>query len=81
MDHLDAFCKKRELKINVEKTDIQQAQKVPTFNMGNLTIESDTQYKYLGIIYSANCALKPAVTTLANQTNKALFTLMHARSC
>ena len=50
MDHLDAFCKERELKINVEKTDIQQAQKVPTFNMGNLTIESDTQYKYLGII-------------------------------
>ena len=49
---------------------------VPTFNMGSFTIESDTQYKYLGIIFSANGALKPAVTTLANQTSKALFTLM-----
>ena len=44
--------------------------------MGSLTIELDTQYKYLGIILSANGALKPAVTTLANQTSKALFTLM-----
>ena len=44
--------------------------------MGNFTIESNIQYKYLGIIFPANGALKPAVTTLANQTSKALFTLM-----
>ena len=53
-----------------------RTQHVPIFQIRNSTIDSDTHYKYLGIIFSANGSFKPAITTLANQTSKALFTLM-----
>ena len=81
MDRLDEFCKTWELKINIEKTKVvifnkPRTQHVPIFQIGNSTIDSDTHYKYLGIILSANGSFKPAITTLANQTSKALFTLM-----
>ena len=81
MDRLDEFCKTWDLKINIEKTKVvifnkPRTQHVPIFQIRNSTIDSDTHYKYLGIILSANGSFKPAITTLANQTSKALFTLM-----
>ena len=81
MDRLDEFCKTWDLKINIEKTKVvifnkPRTQHVPIFQIGNSTIDSDTHYKYLGIIFSANGTFKPTITTLANQTSKALFTLM-----
>ena len=81
MDRLDEFCKTWDLKINIEKTKVvifnkPRTQHVPIFQIGNSTIDSDTHYKYLGIILSANGSFKPAITTLANQSSKALFTLM-----
>ena len=73
MDRLDEFCKTWDLKINIEKTKMvilykPRTQHVPIFQIGNSTIDSDTHYKYLGIILSANGSFKPAITTLANQT-------------
>ena len=81
MDRLDEFCKAWDLKINTEKTKVMifnkpRTQHVPIFQIGNSTIDSDTHYKYLGIILSANGSFKPPITTLSNQTSKALFTLM-----
>ena len=81
MEHLDKFCKEWELRLNIKKTKVvifnrPRKYQVPTFSIGNFIIETDTQYNYLGIILSGNGSLKPAVTTLANQTRKALFTLM-----
>ena len=81
IDRLDEFCRTWDLKINIEKAKVvifnkTRTQRVPIFQIGNSTIDSDTHYKYLGIILSANGSFKPAITTLANQTSKALFTLM-----
>ncbi len=36
------------------------------------------EYKYLGLLLSANGSLKPGINTLAAQANKALFSLMNS---
>ena len=69
MDRLDKVCKERELKVNVEKTKVvifnrPRRYQVPMFNMQSFTIELDTQYKYLGIILSANGVHKPILDQL-----------------
>ena len=50
------------------------------FKMGETTIKYSSHYKYLGIVFSENGSNMPAISTLANQDSKALFTLMRGAS-
>ncbi len=44
--------------------------------MENAMLEHVHEYKYLGVILVSNGLFKPAISALANQSNKALFSLM-----
>ncbi len=48
--------------------------------MENAILEHVREYKYLGVILASNRSFKPAISALANQSNKALFSLMKVSS-
>ena len=85
IDRLAEYCKTWKLNINVDKTKVvifnrkQYAHQVPLI-LDNMKLEFVTSYKYLGIILSSNGSFKPAISTLAKQASKALFSLFHAIS-
>ena len=45
------------------------------FNLNGHPIKIAKNYKYLGIVLSDNFSLKPAISTLAKQAQKAMFSL------
>ena len=53
---------------------------MPFFKIGEDTVKYSSNYKYLGITLTENGSNELAITTLANQTNKALFALMRGAS-
>ena len=55
-------------------------QSTPFFKIGKDTIKYSSNYKYLGITLTENGSNTLAITTLANQTSKALFALMRGAS-
>ena len=59
------------MKINIQKTNVV---------IGESIIDYSSHYKYLGIVLSENASNKTAISTLANQASKALFTLMRGAS-
>ena len=79
IDRLVEFCKTWNLNINIDKTKVvvfNRKQKVhlAPLSLDNMNLEYVSSYKYLGIILSSNGSLKLAISTLANQASKALFT-------
>ena len=73
------------MKINIQKTNVvifnkSRNQPTPVFKIGEDTIKHSSNYKYLGITLTENGSNKLAITTLANQTSKALFALMRGAS-
>ena len=80
IDRLAEFCNTWKLNIDIDKTKgmvfngKQQVQHVP-LTLDNMKLEYVTSYKYLGIILSGNGSLKLAISALANQASKALFSL------
>lgn len=80
---LSEFCQTWKLNINIDKTKVvvfnrkQQVHQAPLI-LDDMQLEYVTSYKYLGIILSSNGSFKPAISTLANQASKALFSLIRA---
>ena len=77
---LDNYCKVSKLSINLEKAKIVIFNNTRNlqhtyFNLNGHPIEIAKNYKYLGIVLSDNSSLKPAITTLAKQAQKAIFSL------
>ena len=77
---LDNYCKASKLSINLEKTKIvifnnTRILQHTHFNLNGHLIEIAKEYKYLGIVLSDNSSLKPAISTLAKQAQKAMFSL------
>ena len=61
----------------------QQVHQVPfTLDNMNFKLEYTTSYnlKYLGIVFSSNGSFNPAISILANQASKVLFSLFRAKS-
>ena len=85
IDRLAEYCKTWKLNINVDKTKVvifnrKQYAHQATLILDNMKLEFVTSYKYLGIILSSNGSFKPAISTLAKQASKALFSLFRAIS-
>lgn len=83
MDRLSEFCKTWELHVNIEKTKVvvfNKKKQEPQLTLNDTKVECIKEYKYLGIILAENGSLRPAISTLANQASKALFSLMKAAS-
>ena len=78
---LENFCKTSKLSINIEKTKIiifnnTRNLQLTHFDLNGHPIEIVKSYKYLGILLSDSSSLKPAISTLANQAQKAMFSLL-----
>ena len=85
MNRLDEFCSTWDMQVNIQKTNVvifnkSRNQSTPFFKIGEDTIKYSSNYKYLGITLTENGSNKLAITTLANQTSKALFALMRGAS-
>ena len=82
MDLLSDYCITWALQNNLTKTKVipfttRRSLRSPIHILLNgEEIEVVKEYKYLGLLLSANGSLKPAINTLAAQANKALFALM-----
>ena len=78
---LENFCKTSKLSINIEKTKIiifnnTRNLQLTHFNLNGHPIKIVKSYKYLGILLSDSSSLKPVISTLANQAQKAMFSLL-----
>ena len=85
IDRLDEFCKAWKLNINIDKTKVVIFNKKPRSYQAPITLDKTeleyvSSYKYLGIVLSSNGSFKIAISTLANQASKALFSLFRAAS-
>ena len=77
---LGNFCEASNLSINFEKTKIviynnKRNSQDTQFSLNEHPIEVVKSYKYLGILLSDSASLKPAISTLTNQAQKAMFSL------
>ena len=73
MGHEDQYTENERGNINFNKS---RNNPMPIFQIGESIIDYSSHYKYLGIVLSENASNKTAISTLANQTSKALLTLM-----
>ena len=83
MNRLSEFCKASELRVNTEKTKVvvfNKKKQEPQLSLSDTKVEFTKEYKYLGIILAENGSLRPAISTLASQASKALFSLMKTAS-
>ena len=83
INRLVEFCNGWDLSINIEKTKVLIFNK-PTcstqFVIYDSPLEQVREYKYLGIMLSEKSIFKSTSKLLANQANKALFSLMKTLS-
>ena len=84
VDLLSKYCATWDLNINLIKTKIipftslRKSMNPIHISLNGVEIQVAKEYKYLGLLMSANGSLKPAIRTLAAQANKALFSLMRS---
>ena len=84
VDLLSEYCATWDLNINLIKTKIipftspRRSMNPVHIFLNGVEIQVTKEYKYLGLLMSANGSLKPAIRTLAAQANKALFSLMRS---
>ena len=82
---LTEFCKTWKLNINTTKTKVvifnrrRNIHQIPLI-LDNMELEYVSSYKYLGIILSSNGSFKLAISTIAKQASKALFSLFRTAS-
>ena len=78
VDLLSKYCATWDLNINLIKTKIIPLESMNPIHifLNGVQIQVAKEYKYLGLLMSANGSLKPAIRTLAAQANKALFSLI-----
>ena len=80
MDKLFNYCNKWKLKLNTTKSKIVVFRKgnvAPrqSWKFGNDDIEAVNSLSYLGVLFSSNGLFTQAQCKLADQANKAVFTL------
>ena len=79
---LEAYCSSWDLRVNATKSKVlifnasrHQSATAYQFNINNMQLEIVSKFKYLGIIFSDNGTFNTAVSTLAGQAKKVLFTM------
>ena len=80
MDEIAVYCEKWELDINVLKTKVVifsrgKVKKQHYFKIGNLNIDTDCEYCYLGIIFNYNGSFTKAIVERITPARKAMFGL------
>ena len=80
MNETHAYCNKWDLKVNPDKTKVVifSLGKVKTkynFKMGNLDIDTDIEYCYLGFVFNFNGKLTKAIENRLTPARKAMFGL------
>ena len=77
INSLSKYCLKCSLQVNLTKTKVvcfsRQRTTSHRFHLSGSPITIASEYKYLGVLLSANGTLKPAISILASQANKATF--------
>ena len=81
INSLSKYCLKWSLQVNLTKTKVvcfsrQRTTMSHMFHLSGSPITIASEYKYLGVLLSANGSLKPAISILASQANKATFSLI-----
>lgn len=81
LDFFKEFCEKWHLNVNVDKTKIVEFRRGRhsrnrVFKIGDSEIETVSDYKYLGIYLSIGGSFNKTEKYLAEQANKALFSLL-----
>ena len=80
---LEEYCLTWDLKINIDKAktvSFNKKKEEPHFTLSSSPLEATSEYKYLGIVLSDNGSFRPAISTLANQSRKACFSLLKSLS-
>ena len=78
---LYGYCQKWKLVVNIQKTKIIVFRKGGflrrnlTFKYGDIALEIDNKFVYLGIIFTVGASFSLAESTLAGQAQKAIFQL------
>ena len=80
INSLSKYCLKWS-QVNLTKTKVvcfsrQRTTMSHMFHLSGSPITVASEYKYLGVLLSANGSLKPAISILASQANKATFSLI-----
>ena len=80
LDILSEYCATVLLNVNREKTKIvifnkSKREPGPQFKLNDVVLETVNEYRYLGIVFTASGSFQQAITTLANQAKKSLFSL------
>ena len=81
MRHLEQYCAKWKLEINLKKTKIMifnkqgSLRKKHTFFYKNKIIENTREYKYLGFTFSCSGSDKIGLNNLLNQAKKAWYVI------
>ena len=81
INSLSKYCLKWSLQVNLTKTKVvcfsrQRTTMSHMFHLSGSPITIASEYKYLDVLLSANGSLKPAISILASQANKATFSLI-----
>jgi hypothetical protein len=81
LKYFKEYCNKWRLTVNVDKTKIVifrkgRRRRHTIFNLGNENIEILDEYKYLGIYFTRTGSFIKTKKYLAEQANKALFSLL-----
>ena len=82
MDHLETYCDKWEMQVNLSKTKMvtfakpDLTRKDTQITFGNQIIDSVSEYKYLGIVFSADGKFQSACADRKEKGMKAAFKLM-----
>ena len=85
LEILAEYCHKWHIQVNFVKTKVvvfsrDRCPQNYSFSINESILEITNEYKYSGLLLQSNGTYKKAVTTLAGQANKALFSLMSKAS-
>ena len=75
LDAVYQYCNDWKLTVNTSKTKIivfskGRIRRAPAFTFGSNNIEVVSEYVYLGMLFSSNNSMKPAVLRQLNQPSK-----------
>ena len=86
MDCLNVYCKKWDIKINIDKTKIviftnRKKRENANFNFNGQLIDIVDNFKYLGVLFSRNGSFHMNNVERLNRARRAMFSLLSKCKC